>query len=61
VSESQLLALPQLLRDLPRERVARLQASAVLAYERCFATPGKIALCAVDELEARMFGRLSGA
>jgi hypothetical protein len=60
VSESQLLELPQLLRALPRERVAQMQASAVQAYERCFSSPGKIALCTVEQLEVSMFGRLSG-
>ena len=58
ISESQLLSLPELLRALPRARVASLQQNAVLAYERCFATPGRIALCAVEQLEVSMFGRL---
>jgi hypothetical protein len=58
ISEAQVLSLPQVLRDISPQRVKLLQVNAVAAYERCFASPGKIALCTIDELEQRMFGRL---
>ena len=54
VSESELLNLPKLLRSLPRNVVRSMQASAIEAYERCFRTPGAIALCAIADLEVQL-------
>ncbi len=54
VSESELLALPKLLRSLPPDVVRSMQGRASEAYERCFRTPGAIALCAIADLEAQL-------
>ena len=53
VPEALLLQVPDILRSLDFDRVSRMRAAVADAYERCFATPGKIALCALDELELR--------
>ena len=58
VPETSLHAVPEQLRNLPHEKVIAMRMAVANAYERCFSTPGKIALCAVDQLEANIFGRL---
>ena len=54
IGESELLRLPEVLRSLSQATVRNMQQSAIAAYERCFKTPGAIALCAVAELELQM-------
>jgi len=50
--EAALERLPERLRALSAEAVAGMRAAARAAYDRCFASPGVIALCALDEVEA---------
>jgi hypothetical protein len=54
VSESELLTLPKLLRSVPSDVVRSMQTRAIEAFERCFRTPGAIALCAIADLEAQL-------
>ena len=35
-----------------------MRAAGATAYERCFASPGCIALCGVEQFEAALFGRV---
>jgi hypothetical protein len=51
-AESSLEALPDRLRAIPAEVVADMRREARAAYDRCFASPGQIALCTLDEIEA---------
>ena len=56
VSETQIHSLPERLRVMAGEggRVADMRRAGTAAYEQCFATPGKMALCALEELEKRL-------
>ena len=58
VPEGDIRSVPAVLRSLSQERVAAMRAAVADAYERCFASPGKIALCSIDQLEAQLYGRV---
>ena len=53
VPEALLLRVPDMLRALDASTVSNMRAAVAVAYSRCFATPGAIALCALEELERR--------
>lgn len=53
--ERMLARVPELLRAVPAEEVHAMRLRVSDAYERCFASPGRTALCGIEDLERQLW------